>query len=748
MITTQKQELEKKNIINYLVDALHDYKEFKRNIEYENFLILKSTVEKRLASIAESEQFNKIFTDKIIDRINNTVKIDFINDIIKNKKYNSNELYGWELDSKSIYGTSFHINGKEFLLLQLYSLANKISCENATKQLADYLNIKFTNCSDIKSSDFEKTVKLESNFNLTFTYNFYNQNDKLIFEVCKFINKNRKFGLLLHRLNYYSLPSYVIPKVLQLFNLNWIYHNPDALILLIDSIPIAYEQQQKCGYEYLFNKVKKEQEFWNQEKEEFKTAASFYNKTDMRLCGSQFTGYFKQAEQIVTDIDTLMEEIHQSTLHQETCTNTYRKTDIVWTAWYKESHTIFRVNWRPLEGRRVNYIHFGEMDKESLFEKMIAVYAGIYANTAHLELQFIYLPKADNHIEPDKNGAEFYSPKELLLASHKVGIIVPDILQSKLEELLRGIRKNKKEDFLIDPILGKKAFNVLIGMRGSGKSWVGLSIAYSLATGRSLMKKWIISKPCKVLYLNGEVDAELMQLRELDIKKMYSKNKKLENVIVKNDKNINLLEEKDQIKILKYLHNASLKTGNQEMPVSVLILDNLLFLSENGAETHNWRKIQKWISKLIQDKNISIILLHHTNDKKKSYGTQNIENAADNVILLTKIKNNKYLEILIKEEKNKRKLELPEFKLCLDTGKRPRWIEEDKFNTVLNWRMSEPEKKNKVVELRQKNNTWPDIANMFGVSLSSIEKFAQVSGISKSNKITYNKKTNEYNGEV
>jgi hypothetical protein len=739
MMSTIQQRPQNKEIIDYLIDALHDYPRSNRNIEFENFLILQSKVERKLISIINEGKYEKVFSKKIIEQINTNICGNFINNIIENKIY-SLDLFFDLRDVRDIYGgypfnTKLHlIKDRRCLFLPLFALANNISYEEATFYWADYFKIEYADCADAEPVFENEDSKRKASYSYL-QYDFFNKENEATFYVSKLSISNETVILP------YTQDYYIVPKKLPLLNLNLIHYNPDAIIFLTDSIPLAFEQQKKYTDQYIREKLEKQKKYWELEEEEFRKASKLYRHkgTEVRDRLNPFFCYMTEAKNVNSEIDNMLSGTRKLSKYN-TNIAFYLQTDIVWTAWYKELLTVKRVDWSPLQDRRVNYIHFGKLDKNTLFEKMLAVYAEIYAQTGGaLELQFIYLPSAANIIEKNKNGTEFYSPNELLMDAHNAGVMIPEILQDKLDELLRKLRKNKKEKFLFDPIIGNKSFNLLLGKRGSGKSWVGMSIAYSLATGRSFIKSWNVPKPCKVLYINGEVDEELMDDRCYILDKMYGKSVKKKNVIFRTDKELDLTTPESQVKVEKYLNTASLKEGDNNMPVSVLVLDNLYFLALNAEKEKKWDVLKDWILKIIREKKISVLLLHHSNEDNRSFGTSNIEKVADDVLLFKKGKKQEngknYLKIKFEETKNKRKLEFEPFDIFLDTGKRPKWIEDnDESKEVLNWKMGEPEKKNIVVELRNKNNTWPDIAVMFGVSLSSIEKYAQASGISESNK--------------
>ena len=71
----------------------------------------------------------------------------------------------------------------------------------------------------------------------------------------------------------------------------------------------------------------------------------------------------------------------------------------------------------------------------------------------------------------------------------------------------------KPREYLIDGFLPKKIVCGLFAAGGTGKSFLSLSIAVSLASGAPLFGKFWVSKPGKVVIVSGEDDSEEIQRR-------------------------------------------------------------------------------------------------------------------------------------------------------------------------------------------------------------------------------------------
>lgn len=67
-------------------------------------------------------------------------------------------------------------------------------------------------------------------------------------------------------------------------------------------------------------------------------------------------------------------------------------------------------------------------------------------------------------------------------------------------------------EMLLAPILSKKSISMLFGPRGLGKTFMALGIALAVASaGRFL--RWSAPHACRVLYIDGEMQASTLQSR-------------------------------------------------------------------------------------------------------------------------------------------------------------------------------------------------------------------------------------------
>lgn len=186
-----------------------------------------------------------------------------------------------------------------------------------------------------------------------------------------------------------------------------------------------------------------------------------------------------------------------------------------------------------------------------------------------------------------------------------------------------------EREMLLEPIIPSQGLSLLYSKRGVGKTFLSLSIGYAVAAGLSILK-WKCEKPCKVVYVDGEMPAKLMQERLDMLVKGFG-------VELQDPSYFRLitpdLQEKNGIDIGKE-HDQRL-IENLIGDAQLLILDNISTLASSLKENEadSWAPMQKWILKL-RKIGVSVLLVHHAGKNGLSRGTSKREDALDSVIVL------------------------------------------------------------------------------------------------------------------
>ncbi|MCH9051911.1 MAG: AAA family ATPase, partial [Proteobacteria bacterium] len=170
---------------------------------------------------------------------------------------------------------------------------------------------------------------------------------------------------------------------------------------------------------------------------------------------------------------------------------------------------------------------------------------------------------------------------------------------------------------------------MLHAMRGVGKTYMALGMAYAVATGGAFLK-WKAPTPRRVLYLDGEMPAHAMQERFADMVEGSTAEPPTP----------------DHLRII----TPDLQTGNipdLSTPegqaaveehldgLSLVVLDNLSTLCRFGRENdaESWEPMQEWLLSL-RRRGMSVLLIHHSGKGGLQRGTSKREDALDTVIYL------------------------------------------------------------------------------------------------------------------
>ncbi|MFC1842003.1 AAA family ATPase, partial [Candidatus Dependentiae bacterium] len=185
-----------------------------------------------------------------------------------------------------------------------------------------------------------------------------------------------------------------------------------------------------------------------------------------------------------------------------------------------------------------------------------------------------------------------------------------------------------EREMLLSPIIPSQGLVLLVAKRGVGKTHIALGIAYAVSIGETFLL-WDAPRPRRVLYIDGEMPAVLMQQRLNMIISMYDKKPTQQDFrIITPD-----LQEKT-------MPDLSLKEGRDQIEkiiedYDLVVIDNIscLFRSGSENEAESWQQVQEWILDL-RRRGKSVLLVHHAGKSGSQRGTSKREDILDTVILL------------------------------------------------------------------------------------------------------------------
>ena len=187
-----------------------------------------------------------------------------------------------------------------------------------------------------------------------------------------------------------------------------------------------------------------------------------------------------------------------------------------------------------------------------------------------------------------------------------------------------------KRQYSLSPWLQSQGLCMIYSIRGLGKTWMALEIAYAVASGGHFLN-WEADSPRGVLYIDGENPLSLMQ-------------KRLSAINNSRKKHIT-----DKLKILSPdeqefgIPDLSSTEGQEKIDTLIcdetklVILDNLSTLIRSGkeSESDSWLPVQEWILRL-RSSGKSVLLIHHAGKGGQQRGTSRREDVLDTVIALRK----------------------------------------------------------------------------------------------------------------
>jgi len=186
-------------------------------------------------------------------------------------------------------------------------------------------------------------------------------------------------------------------------------------------------------------------------------------------------------------------------------------------------------------------------------------------------------------------------------------------------------------EYVVDQIIPEQGLALLYSRAGVGKTNFALGLAYAVGSGGSFLR-WIAPKPRRVLYIDGEMPAVVMQQRLAST--VAGAGSPLPSpdyfhLLTPDCLGMpipNLSEQTNQIELDALL---------ERLKIEFLVLDNLSTLcnvpNENDAES--WVVMQPWALSL-RRRRITTLFVHHAGKGGSQRGTSKREDVIDTTIVL------------------------------------------------------------------------------------------------------------------
>ena len=507
--------------------------------------------------------------------------------------------------------------------------------------------------------------------------------------------------------------------------------NPHAVVFLVDSIPLADTLQKEITkiqrekiLAFVFNNINE-------------LIDSFRLAKDLRVQSIQSADY--RSMEIIKDIENNFrstKNVLDKTIRDiEYNLDSFAhfapgvKTDIIFSAYYGTGCVgeLSRYNdISTLKGHTV-FIFIPNYPDE---ERWISSTFSYINQLSKVNLHELFIIKASNNFDMlnlESGDLQVFSAIEIIQRAIELGLDISKVDVTLAASAFKNNFKVNSSKFLIDNILDRRSILMISAASGVGKSIFAMNLGYALATKGSLINGWKVNDRCKVLHIcDQELDKGTYAKHQEKFQKLYKASDT--DFICEHADNWHLLEQKDRLKLEKMVETYTLMRGTPGLPVSVIILDSLNRLASGAHHEKNWDEFSSWLTSLLQ-KNLSIILVHHSGKNKADYlGTSKIQNDVDVHIHLETIADSdkpNCIPLNIQLQKNRRSwLDRKPKQWILSWGTRPRWYEWEEEQ--LNWRSPETVRVESISRMRREGLTTQQIADKYNRSAQTIHKFVRL----------------------
>lgn len=183
--------------------------------------------------------------------------------------------------------------------------------------------------------------------------------------------------------------------------------------------------------------------------------------------------------------------------------------------------------------------------------------------------------------------------------------------------------------FQLENVFRSGELIIIAGNRKTNKSLISLDILTSLACGGQLSERIFAQQQWEVALIDAELSLKNIRDRLNRFVELYGGS----GLWANNMTIVSLKQEGKRIDILREADRRWLET--QIGTAKVVVFDNFGKIIKHGSESSvtNWRSIEAWFSSL-QQKGVTVILVHHENKAGQVRGTQKMEDDADLIVTL------------------------------------------------------------------------------------------------------------------
>ena len=286
--------------------------------------------------------------------------------------------------------------------------------------------------------------------------------------------------------------------------------------------------------------------------------------------------------------------------------------DAIVTSWFGANYTYKQIDFVPIEGRKLLYLYDGSEEELGMALKLFA----LFEKKKKITMKVLAKDSENCFVKMTK----FHFLKH----AKKCGTYIPKNLRKYLKTINTLPTKKVKIPFVIVPIIFEGDFVIIYAPSDTGKTWLALAIGIALATGKDVFGQWKVRRPQKTMYIAGEMSEASITNRLVDINRVYERTEDNGNFVFEPVRDVDISSKAGQKEIEDLLE--------KHPGTKVVILDNLVTLSKGATYEANWDKIVKWKQTMLKD--VTVIMIHHTNKEGKYRGSSDLKNKSDFMIEL------------------------------------------------------------------------------------------------------------------
>jgi putative DNA primase/helicase len=224
------------------------------------------------------------------------------------------------------------------------------------------------------------------------------------------------------------------------------------------------------------------------------------------------------------------------------------------------------------------------------------------------------------------------------LAKLRRAILRAPVFEGHIEAVIRPLGMGEflnldfpPRDFLLKPWLTTNGLAMIDANPGGGKTWLALSIGYSVASGKPLMD-WTVERRARVLYVDGELPGALLQSRVDLLGPPLPASDFLILAYAEAQRREALMPDLGTVE-----GRALLDAIIEHNQIELIILDSVSTLVRSGVDNdvESWREIQAWSLKH-RARGRAVIYLHHHGRSGQPRGTSSREIVLDARLKMTR----------------------------------------------------------------------------------------------------------------